>query len=231
MSPSLLLVLALAAAPPSPEKVPVDPFRPDPSWKALDTKGGTPIWFDPAGRRLILRARVAVRDGGLEHLLCAKESKEHESLLATDVPPRLIHAGLLLTGAKPGHPVRYRPKFEPPAGDPIRIDLRYDLDGKPQSTDARQWVRDSQTDKTLDLDWVFAGSHLFEDPQTKQPRYAAEGGDLFTVANFASAILDLPIASTAENADRLFVANTALMPPKDTAVTMILKLAPKASRP
>ena len=61
-----------------------------------------------------------LREGPLEHLLCLKGTKEHEAILATDAQPRQIHAGLLLTGAEPGHPVRFLPKFEPPAGNADR---------------------------------------------------------------------------------------------------------------
>ena len=59
-----------------------------------------------------------LREGPLEHLLCLKGTKEHEAILATDAQPRQIHAGLLLTGAEPGHPVRFLPKFEPPPAPP-----------------------------------------------------------------------------------------------------------------
>ena len=39
--------------------------------------------------------------------------------------PRLIHAGLLATGAKPGHPARFQPEFTPPTGTEIAIELRW----------------------------------------------------------------------------------------------------------
>ncbi len=226
MAPALILATALAAllaAPPDdPRKVPADQFTPDPAWKPLDKKDHRPIWFDPAGKRVILRARVAVREGALEHLLCAVDTKEHESIVATDAPPKLIHLGLLLTGAEKGHPVRYRPKFEPPEGTPIAIELEWIEGGKPRRANALDWVKDSRSGKPPERGWVFAGSDEFTDPDTKQVHYAADGGDLFTVANFASAILDLPLASTPNDAERVFVANTPRIPPSGTYVTMIL---------
>ena len=42
--------------------------------------------------------------------------------------------------------------------------------------------------------------------------YAADEGDLITVANFGSAILDLPIASSASDADRVFSADPSGFP-------------------
>jgi hypothetical protein len=194
-------------------------FKPDPAWKPL----GEGLWFDPAARRLVLRARVVLREGPLEHLLCLKGTKEHEAILATAAEPRKIHAGLLLTGAEPGHPVRFLPEFAPPTGTPIAIDLEWNDGGKAHKADAREWVLDERSKKPLEKDWVFAGSQLVEDPGSKEPYYLANDGDLITVANFASATLDLPFASTANDADRVFAARTEKVPPRGTGVTMFLR--------
>jgi len=222
-----LLALAAVALPPdgpagTDPAVPVDNFRPEPGWKPL----GTALWFDPKGRRLVVRARVVLREGPLEHLLCWKGTKEHEAILATAAPPRQIHAGLLLTGAEPGHPVRFQPKFAPPAGTPIHIELSWDERAEPRRADAREWVFDEHHKAPLSTDWVFAGSQLVELEPGKPPYYSADDGDLITVANFASAILDLPFASTADDTDRSFVARTDHIPPRGTFVTMYLRPRP-----
>ncbi len=190
-------------------------IQPDPAWTNL----GRSLWFDPKTKRLLLRARVVLRDGYLEHLMCSKGTKEHEAILATDAVPNLIHAGLLLTGAVPGHPVQFVPKFEPPTGSAIAIELLWTQDGKLHKSDARQWVKD-ETKAPLARDWVFAGSQFYEDPATKTQRYAADDGDLITVANFGSAILDLPIESSANDADRVFSTNTEKIPPLGTEVLL-----------
>ena len=65
---------------------PADKFTPDPSWKALDKTNS--LFFDPKDRSLILRARVCLREGYLEHLLCSEQTKEHESILATKATPK-----------------------------------------------------------------------------------------------------------------------------------------------
>jgi hypothetical protein len=225
----LFLVLApvLAAPPPDPpaDAAEADTIRPDPAWKALDSN----LWFDVKGRRLIIRARVVLREGPLEHLLCLKGTKEHEAILASAAIPYQIHAGLLASGAKKGQPVQFLPKFVPPTGDPIAVEIQWRQDGMTHHADAREWVRDERAKSTLKLDWVFAGSELIEDPATKKTVYAAEDGDLITVANFSSAILDLPFASTANDTDRLYVANTARIPPRGTTVLLLLK--PRAAGP
>ncbi len=220
MTATLIVLAALAQQPTPP--APPDDFKPDPAWKSL----GQDLWFDPAGRRLVMRAKVVLRDGFLEHLLCSTDTKEHESILATGAPPRQIHAGLLLTGAETGHPVRFRPRFEPPAGSPIAIEMEWTEAGKARKADARTWVIGNKTNKPLDRTWVFAGSVLFQDPETKETLYSADEGDLITVANFPSAILDLPFASSDSDANRDYLANTEKLPPLGARVTMYLKPEP-----
>jgi hypothetical protein len=223
--PSLLAALALLGSPaPQAEdpRAPADNFKPDPAWKSL----GKDVWFDPGTKKLVVRARVALQDGILEHLLCRKGTKEHESILATEAPARMIHAGLLLTGASPGHPVKFQPAFEPPTGPAIGIELEWQDQGKSRKVDARDWVKDLGTNKPLARDWVFAGSELFEDPRTKTMIYAADDGDLVTVANFPASILDLPYRSSANDADRGYSADPAKVPPRGTPVTMYLSPRP-----
>jgi hypothetical protein len=227
MTASALLLLALSAPlwTQDPEPPRADPFQPNAAWKSL----GKDIWFDAKQKRLILRARVCLRDGYLEHLLCSARSKEHESILATEAPPAMIQAGLLLTGIEPGKPVQFQPDFAPPKGPAVAIELQWiDHLGKPQTSDARKWVKGEKTSKELAPHWVFAGSYFVEDPTTGRRRFAADGGDLITVSNFTSAILDVPIQSSASDAERSFVAFTDRIPPLETGVTLILKPAPKS---
>jgi hypothetical protein len=224
---SFTLLAALSVGAPPSGEAPADAFAAEPTWKRL----GADLWFDPQGKRLVMRARVVLREGPLEHLLCLKATKEHEAILATAAIPRQIHAGLLLTGAETGHPVRFQPVFEPPTGSPIAIELQWTEAGKTRTADARRWVRDERKKALLNTDWVFAGSELFPDPVTKRQLYAADDGDLITVANFSSAILDLPFASDAHDTERSFVANTDQIPPRGTMVTMFLRPRPKAAVP
>ena len=157
--PGLALVLVVPVAPPADDGASAqgETLQADPSWKSL----GRNLWFDPKAKKVVLRARVVLREGYLEHFMCSKGTKEHEAILATDAIPHKIHAGLLLTGAEPGHTVRFLPKFEPPTGSVIAIDLRWQQDGRTHQCDARQWVRDEKAKAPLAIDWVFAGSELY----------------------------------------------------------------------
>jgi len=220
---TLLVLLSQQPA----DAAPLAAVVPSPEWKSL----GPGVWLDAKAKpkRLILQAKVVLREGALEHLLCLKGTKEHEAIIATEADPRRIHAGLLLTGAEPGHPVHFKPEFEPPAGAKIDVKVRYMKQGKVQEVDARRWVKDEKTKKDLDVHWVFAGSVLYDDPVSKRKIYAAQDGDLITVANFGSAILDVPIASSADDSSRVFIANTAQLPPLGTEVQLILSPLPPKS--
>jgi hypothetical protein len=229
----LLLALCLVTQDPPPAapdpnvapSAPADGFKPGPAWKEL----GKNLWFDPAARALILRARVSLREGYLEHLLCLEYTKEHESVLATEAPPRMIHAGLILVVGEPGQPVRYRPEFRAPTGPEVAIEAEWQEKGETKTADARTFVKDQKTGKALETHWVFAGSELFQDPDTKKMIYAADAGDLITVANFPSAILDLPFASSNFDAERSFVAFTENIPERNTPVTLRFRAVAKAA--
>lgn len=222
---SATLLLGLCGQTPA-DAPPADPLPVEASWKPL----GRGLWFDAASkpRRLMIQSRVVFREGPLEHLLCLRGTKEHEAVLSTEAAPLEIHAGLLLTGAEPGGPVEYKPKFRPPRGPAVAITARWKQGDAVREADARTFIRDEKTKKTLGIDWVFAGSLRYEDPVTKKSIYAAQDGDLITVANFASSILDLPIDSSADDASRNFFADTERIPPLGTEVQLILSPRPKA---
>ncbi len=166
---ALAFVLVVPSAPPPDDGAKAEggrassPTRPGKAWGAIS--GST-----PRRSRWSSEPRVVLREGYLEHFMCSKGTKEHEAILATDAVPHQIHAGLLLTGAEPGHPVRFVPKFEPPTGSAIAIELRWQQDGQIHQSDARQWVKDEKAKAPLAIDWVFAGSELY-----RRPRHEEEG--------------------------------------------------------
>jgi hypothetical protein len=186
------------------------------------------VWLEVQGkrRRVILSASICLREGALELLLCRKNTKEHESVLDADVDGRKVHEALILAGATDGSPVTYRPKFRPPQGTPIRITVEYADKGKTVTADARDWVKNVKTGKRLETDWVFAGSLLVDNPfDPKKPKIylAHDSGDLICVSNFETAMLDVPIASSKDDADRVYVAFTEHIPPLDTKVSVFLE--------
>jgi hypothetical protein len=221
---------AFAAVSCGAETPPKEPSKPAPK-AASEVKRkqiGKDLFFEIDGddRRVIASAAVVLRQGQLEGLLCRKNTKEHEYILATQADARQIHAALVVAGAKPGSPVQFQPKFKPAHGTPIKISLQYQKDGKTVTVPAQQWVRDFKTKKDLDLDWVFAGSRLLPDPEDdkKPPFYLANQGDVICLCNMDTAMLDLPVASPTALADRNYEANTERIPRLDTKVDVIFEV-------
>ena len=145
-------------------------------------------------------------------------------MLAVNVKPRIIHAGLLAVGAKPGHPARFQPEFSPPTGTEIAIEVRWkDRQGKVQSARAQDWVRNIKTKKALDANWVFAGSIAENDENGQITSYMADGGDMICVLSLPSAMLDLPMHGYRAPEARSFEAFAEHLPPEGTPVTLLLK--------
>ena len=102
------------------------------------------VLLDLEGKRLLLRTQVCLREGVLEMLCCKKQTKEHESILSIDSPAQAIHAGLLAIGAKPGSPVKFTPKYQPPQGQKLDLYLQWkDKQGKLHREPAQDWVRNA----------------------------------------------------------------------------------------
>lgn len=180
------------------------------------------VWVDTKNHRIFVDGYVSLREGFLEMLACLAGTKEHESILGVRTKAQTVHAALLAVGAETGHPVQFRPKFAPPTGTEIEIEVQWlDDKGQWQKARAQDWIRDSKTKKPMTQPWVFAGSGFWKDEQGKD-FYMAESGDFICVSNFTTAMLDIPIESSQSNEGLLFEANSEKIPPLGTPVRIVL---------
>jgi hypothetical protein len=212
---------------------------------APETKKAPEIKKVPAGKNITfciqgdkrfvqVESRVCLREGALEQLLTRKGTKEHEAILAADIDARQLHAALLLTGAKPGSPVQFQPRFKAPSGPTVKVSVQWEEKGKLRTEPAQKWVMNGTTKKELKTDWVFAGSRFVKNPDEGKPDfYLANQGDVICVANFEAALLDVPFNSSKDWSERVYVAYTERIPPRDTNVTLILEPVPekKSAKP
>lgn len=214
------------------EKIPVVSDAPKETKNTEATKipVGPNVLLEIAGetRKVWVSAVVCRTTGPLEQFLCRAKTKEHESVLAADIDARDLHKALVLARGEPGSPVTFVPKYKPATGSIIHITLVFEKDGKKQKVRAQDWVRNTKTNKALNHDWVFAGSRIIPDPldKNKPPIYLANEGDVICVSNFETALLDLPIESSKENADVQFEAFTENIPEEGTKVAVCLEVAP-----
>ena len=77
----------------------------------------------------------------------------------------------------------------------------------------------------MEVDWVFAGSHLVSNPldPNAPKRYLANDGFVICLSNFEESMLDLPIRSSDLNAERVYEAFTERIPPEGTKVVVVLE--------
>lgn len=92
-----------------------------------------PLTINPEAGTVTFEARVALDAHDpetplvfLELVACTPDTREHESLVVTGVPPSSIHAGLLAIGAEAGSPGVVRVTDDgvervPPTGDEIEV--------------------------------------------------------------------------------------------------------------
>lgn len=184
-----------------------------------------PVWIDTDNKQVVIVGEICQTNVPLEMFACPRGTKEHESIVSVPTEAFIVHSALLAIGAKSGKPVQFTPKYSPATGSEIDIIVRWKNEkGDVQSARAQDWIREMKTGKALEQPWVFGGSGFWKDESTGKEYYQAEGGDLICVANFPSAMLDLPIESSDMNADLLFQAFTERIPPRGTPVTLILIL-------
>jgi hypothetical protein len=182
------------------------------------------VWLDKQKKQVVLKGKIAVRDGNLEMLACPEQTKEYESIIALSAHKmENVHAALLAAGAQPGHPAKFDTTFHPPTGTQIEVTIRWtDKDGKQHEARGQEWVRNLKTHKPLEYSWVFAGSRFIEDPEMHEKHYAANDGDFISVVNFADSAIDLSFESPKDWSEHVFEPFTEHIPPKGTEVEVVL---------
>jgi hypothetical protein len=223
---TLALLLGVGCEDAAPDKG-KKPASPEPPAEGKKVKVGDNVYLEvlPSSRRVLIEAEVCLREGTLEQLLTRKGQKEHEAVLSADIDARKAHEALILARAKEGSPVQWQPRFRAPTGTTIKVSLVYEQKGKKVTVPARSWIKNRKSGKELDSDWVFAGSLLIANPLDKNApkHYLANDGDIICVSNFEGAMLDLPIRSSKDDADRSYDAWTDRIPPVGTRVTVVLE--------
>jgi hypothetical protein len=130
----------------------------------------------------------------LEVIVCAVDSREHESLVATRAKASDIHAALLAAGFHSGAPGAWIDAGPSrPTGDSLRIELI--VPSQPDlPTDPKAWIRSVEREQSLlewevanqlNSVWVFAGSRFVQ--RGGREVYAADGtGQIIGLHTFGS---------------------------------------------
>ena len=213
--PTLLICAALCGAALAQDR-PSEPDKKNADERVVDL-GGVMVY--PDRHTFIFPGRVVLREGVLELFVCARDTKEHESIVATETPGRLLHAAALMLGATPGRAVQYQGDPAPPAGTRVTFEMVYEKDGAETRVPAHTLIANEKTGEPMsDAGWVFVGSETVATDRGAE--YLAEiTGAYIVTYNDPSAIFDNPSAFGAD--DTVYVAHTERIPPIGTHVTVV----------
>ena len=161
----------------------------------LDLADGLRV--DRESRIVAVRAWVCLDRGWLEQVLCRPGTREHESLMVTDVAPSSIHAALLLIGLEPGRPGRWieeegEIRLTPPVGDSVDVMVRYEGDRSDGVIDVpvTDWIADVATKRTHPrVPYIFAGSLMYEEVQGDSNYAADHSGSVIGLVTFGDELL------------------------------------------
>ncbi len=188
----------------------------------------------------------------LEVIACSPNTREHETLIVTDIKPSHLHAALLLIGLTPGEPAKWTLKDKtlistPPTGDRITVRITYtDKDGRTVEADPLDWITSSRNQtsfasaesaiaKSTDLaapGWVFAGSKFIKRPSPTDPSappqdfYDADGsGTIIGLTTFGSEVIawSRVISPDAATTEPEWIADFTKTPPADTKVKVRIR--------
>lgn len=241
---TLLLIsfcpLMAAQEPPKGEPLPEAP-KADPKSELVALQPDKSLYLEKkpdGGRRVLIAAEVCLREGPLEVFVTKKGTKEHESILRISLDARFIHAALEAAGAKVGTPVQFvNPKtmeddYKPATGEKIKASVTYFKDGKLQTHAAQEWINNTKTKKTMEEEWVFAGSRFVKNPdRPADPAfYCANNGVVLGLSNDYDAMLDLPVQVSKDDAFLIYRANTDKIPPITSKVWLILEKEEKKKK-
>lgn len=191
------------------------------------------IRLDRAANTVSFPAAVNKADARdlLEYVLVTRHGPTHESLLVTEVQPADLHFAMLLLGAKGSDDtgiapaggqidaayLKHAPKLK---GDAVEIFVRWKSDdGLEKTAPVEQWLLHTGTKKMpAPGPWTYNGSILVEG------RFLAQTeGSLAALVVNPGALLNNPRKGNDD--DRAWAVNAKTVPPLDTPLEVVLKLA------
>lgn len=192
---------------------------------------------DRAEGSVRLPALMNMTNGLLEYVLVHTSGKDHESLLTTEVQPYHLQVAMLLLGARgadpklltnapPSGPIRSDEQgaAQPPVpGEAVTIEVEWRDQRGAVRRPAEALLRNKRTGEPMSGGrWTFSGSMIWEG------RFIAQiEGSIVAVITDISAMFNNPRPD--RDVDSLWEANSAVLPPERTAVTVIIRRAPSTS--
>jgi hypothetical protein len=199
------------------------------------------ITINSKERFVDVQAVVCLAEGYLEVIACAKDSREHESIVMVEAKPSHIHAALLLISARPGNPAMRKPINEegtrwvdiPPRGQEVKATLLVpDAKGVATERPINDFVAPTKDEsglpevpgepKKFPDSFLFAGSYTHQEGDAKT--YLADvNGNVISISTFGDEVLCLSGHHGQENHALSWQIKPDSLPEIGTKVTLRLR--------
>lgn len=181
--------------------------------------------------------QAALDEGWLEQAVCLAGTREHESLVVIESPPRMVHAALLMLGLEAGRPGSWRLeddgetiRREAPVGAALELHVRFTRpDGVETTVPLSTWVETPRGGSIELHPWRFAGSRL-EARRDGGEAYAADfSGSVVGLVTFGDEVVAFAEVRSDQVAidEAGFLVRRGTPPPPGTPVTLVFR-APRA---
>jgi len=195
-------------------------------------------------------SKVCLSEGFLELIACAKDTKEHESIIAVQAKAAHIHAALLLLRAQPGNPAMRKPIEGqegrwvdlPPRGSKVDVFLVVeDENGKPVERPISDFIMKGDEGYGPEFEarekgakipfpthtFLFAGSHVYKQGEGPPVYLADVDGNVISISTFGDELLCLPDVLGHGNEGLVWAVDSTHLPEIGTKV--LLRLRPQQS--
>jgi len=180
------------------------------------------IRLDKEKKIVEVDGKICLDEGQLELFACAEGGKEYETLVAIKGEAWQLHLSLLLLGLKPGGGPQFQGDATAPFGDSVIIEVQWEDNGKTIRKRAEDLMFDTKTNIAMEhVEWVFIGSKFAKDEHGNDYYVANRDKSIVTVFHDPLTVLDIPLASGAD--DTVYIVNKKTAPPKGTPVILIIK--------
>jgi hypothetical protein len=194
------------------------------------------IRLDLARGLVAIPATVDVRGELLEYLLVGPRGAAHESLLVTDVRPSLLNVALLALGATPGRNARWNlegsgegtERILPPEGDGFFLHVAWREEQEVYFFRVEDLIANLASGCSMRRDrWVYLGSRMIEPAPAEGDAFVADLEENLINLTFFYQGNTLLTAALPECVDQsIWIANSWLLPPRESPVLLLLSRAP-----
>jgi hypothetical protein len=206
---------------------------PSPGASGSSVKLAPGIEVDRAQGEVRVEGQCALDEGWLEQAVCTAGTREHESLVVIESPPRLVHAALLMLGLEAGRPGAWlleadgeTIRREPPVGPMLEVHVRFETpDGAETTVPLSRWVETPRGGSIPEHPWRFAGSR-FESARDGGELYAADfSGSVVGLVTFGDEVVAFEEVRSDQVAieEAGFLVRRGQPPPPGTRVTLIFR--------